>query len=295
MELSSVEHLTNKPLPWKETLIIPIGDIQLQQQRDVVDLDRLKEVIAYGVKNNAWFIGMGDFIDMESPSNRRKLRESGFYDSVVDAIDAKAEELEEELQEILKPSIGRWLGLLEGHHYHVHQDGTTTDQHMANFLKAPFLGTCAYINLTFKPDNNSAGQPKVVIWAHHGRAGGKLLSTPLNQLEHIVKAFEADIYLVGHHHKSVAGRLARIYPIFNQKVGWFKAKDIIIACTGSFLKGYLEGSKKEGRAGGLYPEVAMMNPLALGVIKLWIRPTYKRLLGTKRKGGMPTIDLNVEV
>ena len=110
-----------------------------------------------------------------------------------------------------------------------------------------------------------------------------------------MKAFEADIYLVGHHHKSVAGRLARIYPIFNQKVGWFKAKDIIIACTGSFLKGYLEGSKKEGRAGGLYPEVAMMNPLALGVIKLWIRPTYKRLLGTKRKGGMPTIDLNVEV
>ena len=294
MELSSVEHLTNKPLPWKETLVIPIGDIQLQQQRDVVDLDRLKEVIAYGVKNNAWYIGMGDFIDMESPSNRKKLRESGFYDSVVDAIDAKAEELEEEIQKILKPTVGRWLGLLEGHHYHIHQDGTTSDQRFASFLKAPFLGTCAYINLTFKPNNKSHGRPKVLIWAHHGRSGGKLLSSPLNQLAHVVRGFDADIYLLGHHHKAVAGKLARMYAQFNTTVGYLKNKEMIIACTGSFLKGFMEGVKRDGRPGGLYPEAAMMNPLALGVIKLWIRPTYKKLLGQER-GGVPTIEMNVEV
>ena len=294
MELSSVEHLTNKPLPWKETLVIPIGDIQLQQQRDVVDLDRLKEVIAYGVKNNAWYIGMGDFIDMESPSNRKKLRESGFYDSVVDAIDAKAEELEEEIQKILKPTVGRWRGLLEGHHYHIHQDGTTSDQRFASFLKAPFLGTCAYINLTFKPNNKSHGRPKVLIWAHHGRSGGKLLSSPLNQLEHVVRGFDADIYLLGHHHKAVAGKLARMYAQFNTTVGYLKNKEMIIACTGSFLKGFMEGVKRDGRPGGLYPEAAMMNPLALGVIKLWIRPTYKKLLGQER-GGVPTIEMNVEV
>ena len=294
MELSSVEHLTNKPLPWKEVLIIPIGDIQLQQQRDVVDLERLKEVIAYGVKNDAWYIGMGDFIDMESPSNRKKLRESGFYDSVVDAIDAKAEELEEELQKILKPTVGRWLGLLEGHHYHVHQDGTTTDQRMASFLKAPFLGTCAYINLTFKPNNKSHGRPKVLIWAHHGRSGGKLLSSPLNQLEHVVRGFDADIYLLGHHHKAVAGKLARMYAQFNTTVGYLKNKEMIIACTGSFLKGFVEGVKRDGRPGGLYPEAAMMNPLALGVVKLRIRPTYKKLLGQER-GGVSTIEMNVEI
>ena len=294
MELSSVEHLTNKPLPWKETLIIPTGDIQLQQQRDVVDLDRLKEVVAYGVKNNAWYIGMGDFIDMESPSNRKKLRESGFYDSVVDAIDAKAEELEEEIQKILKPTIGRWLCLLEGHHYHVHQDGTTTDQRMASFLKAPFLGTCAYINLTFKPNNKSHARPKVLIWAHHGRSGGKLLSSPLNQLEHVVRGFDADIYLIGHHHKAVAGKLARMYAQFNTTVGYLKNKEMIIACTGSFLKGFVEGVKRDGRPGGLYPEAAMMNPLALGVVKLRIRPTYKKLLGQER-GGVSTIEMNVEI
>jgi len=294
MELSSVEHLTSKPLPWKEVLVIPIGDIQLQQQRDVVDLERLKEVIAYGVKNDAWYIGMGDFIDMESPSNRKKLRESGFYDSVVDAIDAKAEELEEELQKILKPTVGRFLGLLEGHHFHIHQDGTTTDQRMASFLKAPFLGTCAYINLTFKPNNKSHARPKVLIWAHHGRSGGKLLSSPLNQLEHVVRGFDADIYLIGHHHKAVAGKLARMYAQFNTTVGYLKNKEMIIACTGSFLKGFVEGVKRDGRSHGLYPEAAMMNPLALGVVKLRIRPTYKKLLGQER-GGVSTIEMNVEI
>lgn len=237
---------------------------------------------------------MGDFIDMESPSNRKKLRESGFYDSVVDAIDAKAEELEEELQKILKPTVGRFLGLLEGHHFHIHQDGTTTDQRMASFLKAPFLGTCAYINLTFKPNNKSHARPKVLIWAHHGRSGGKLLSSPLNQLEHVVRGFDADIYLIGHHHKAVAGKLARMYAQFNTTVGYLKNKEMIIACTGSFLKGFVEGVKRDGRPGGLYPEAAMMNPLALGVVKLRIRPTYKKLLGQER-GGVSTIEMNVEI
>ena len=295
MELSSGEHLTSKPLPWKETLIIPIGDIQLQANRDVVDLDRLKAVIEYGVEHDAWYIGMGDFVDSESPSGRSSLRAAGFYDSVHDGLDLIAEQIEDELMSILKPTKNRWLGILEGHHFHIHSDGTTSDQHFAKFLEAPFLGTSAMINLSFQPDNNSAAKPSVVIWAHHGRAGGKLLSTPLNQLEHVVKAFESDIYLIGHHHRSVAGKLSRLYPMFNQRHSWLKAKDIIIACTGSFLKGYMEGSQAEGRAAGLYPEKAMMNPLALGAIKLWIRPTYKRLLGKRRKGGMPTIEINVEV
>jgi hypothetical protein len=116
----------------------------------------------------------------------------------------------------------------------------------------------------------------------------------LNQLEHVVRGFDADIYLLGHHHKAVAGKLARMYAQFNTTVGYLKNKEMIIACTGSFLKGFVEGVKRDGRPGGLYPEAAMMNPLALGVIKLWIRPTYRKLLGQER-GGVPTIEMNVEV
>jgi hypothetical protein len=293
MELVSIEGLTKKPLPWEDTLVMPIGDIQLQTNRDAVDVKRLRAAIKFGVENNAWFIGMGDYIDLESPSNRRMWEASGFYDSLVDAVDSKAEELEEEVQDILKPTIGRWLGILEGHHYHRHQDGTTTDTRLANFLKAPFLGTSAYVNLTFKSPKGHVN-PQVNIWCHHGRNGGKLLSTPLNQLEHIIKGFDADIYLIGHHHKAAAAKPARIYPVFGPKIGTLNHKEMIIASCGSFLKGWAERHQRDGRASGMYAEAGMMNPLALGSVKLWIRPKYE---ADSRYGGsgVPRVEISAEV
>ncbi|MEK9736185.1 MAG: hypothetical protein VW239_02550 [Candidatus Nanopelagicales bacterium] len=296
MELVSIEHLTKKSLPWKETLVIPIGDVQHQSNRDAVDWKRLQETVDFGVQHGAYYIGMADMIDLESPSNRRALQNSGVYDSVVDALDAKAEELEEELLEVLKPTKGRWLGLLEGHHFHVHQDGTTTDQRLARELGAPFLGTSAYVNLTFESKAANHWNPRVNIWAHHGRGGGKLLSGPINQLEHVIKGFDADIYLVGHHHKSGAMRHSRVYPVFGPKVGVLDHRDSFLVACGSYLKGFVEGNKREGRANGLYAERGMMNPLSLGGVKIWLRPKLKRRPGqTKAAGGQPYIDISVEI
>ena len=113
MELSDIERITKKSLPFTEQIIMPLGDIQIQQDRNAVDWSLLKQTIQWGIDHDVLWIGMGDYIDMESPSNRRALQNSGVYDSVMDALDAKAEELEEELKELLKPTIGRWLGLLE--------------------------------------------------------------------------------------------------------------------------------------------------------------------------------------
>lgn len=299
MELVSIEGLTKKALPWKDTLLIPIGDVQHQHNREAVDWKRLKETVAYGVANNALFIGMADMIDLESPSNRRALMNSGVYDSVVDALDAKAEELEEELLDVLKPTKGRWLGLLEGHHFHVHQDGTTTDQRLARALDAPFLGTSAYVNLTFEPPATKGRthhwKPKVNIWAHHGRGGGKMLSGPINQLEHVIKGFDADLYLVGHHHKASAARHSRIYPVFGPKVGVLDHRDSYLVACGSYLKGFVEGNKREGRANGLYAERGLMNPLSLGGVKIWMRPRFKRQEGSKANSGSPYIDISVEI
>ena len=293
MEFANVEQLTKKPLPFKETLIIPIGDIQLQSNRDTVDMDRLKKVVDFGIEHDAYYIGMGDFIDMESPSNRQFLRGATLYDSALDALDASAEELEDELKEIFKPTIGRWLGLLEGHHFHQHQDGTTTDLRFAQYLKAPFLGTCGYIGLTFKTPAKHVNK-QISIWAHHGRGGGKLMSSSLNQLESVVRGFDADIYLIGHHHKANAAKPARIYPSFGPKHSLIRHRELILATTGSFLKGYLQDSQQSGRAGGLYPERGMMNPLTLGAVKIWLRPRYRQEKKWGR-GGNPTIEMSVEI
>jgi hypothetical protein len=70
------------------------------------------------VEQGAYFIGMGDYIDFMSPSNRARFQNAGLYDTTVKSVDDKARSLVEDLWlKALKPSKGRWLGLLEGNQY----------------------------------------------------------------------------------------------------------------------------------------------------------------------------------
>lgn len=274
-------------------MLIPLGDIQLQQDRNATDVRRLKETIQWGVDHDAWWLGGGDMIDMESPSNRRALRNSGVYDSVVDALDAKAEELEDELKDMLKPTIGRWLGLLEGHHYHDHQDGTTTDTRLCEFLKAPFLGTCAYVNIGFKSPDAKAINPSYTVWAHHGRGGGGLAGSATNTLERKILGFDADIYCMFHTHTLGHVIRDRVYPSWGITQGTLEHKSLHLVTCGAYLKGYEERSRRNGRAGGSYAEKGMMNPLALGSARIHFRPQYRGRGGGR--GGAPVVDVSVEV
>jgi hypothetical protein len=293
MELTAVEYLTRKPLPWEDAVVIPLGDIQLQTDRNAVDMRRLKETLQWGIDHDAYWIGMGDMIDMESPSNRRALAMSGVYDSVIDALDAKAEELEEEIKELFKPTIGRWLGMLEGHHFHQHQTGGTTDTRLAEYVKCPFLGTSAYVNLTFKSPTKNGINPSFNIWAHHGRGGGGLAGTPLNNIEKRILGFDADIYLLGHTHTVGAVPRDRVYPYWGKTMGTLHHKKVYLVSTGAYLKGYEERRQRNGRAQGGYAEQGLMNPLALGSARIHFRPTWKRV-GT-HSGGDPVVEVSVEV
>lgn len=294
MELQSieVEAVRSLWLPSKEALVLPIGDIQLDPEvrgkPRWSDVKRLKQHIQWGIDHDAYYVGMGDYVDVMSPSNRDKYQSAGFYDSVQDALESKAQEVEDELFDILAPTRGRWLGLLEGHHFFPHDDGSTTDTRLAGYLGCPFLGTSAMVEIKFEAKGRHAA-PSFVIWAHHGRAGGRLLSTPINQLEGVMKSFDADVYLVGHHHKKVAGKYPLVKAQFANKGGSHHLvhKNRILACTGSFLKGYQEYSARGGRAQGGYVEKGMMNPVALGGVVISARPRYED------DNRIATVDLDV--
>jgi len=95
----------------KPFVVIPIGDIQWAGDSKQVALDQLKATIARGMEKDAWFVGMGDFIDFMSPSNRQRITGAALYDSAMDVIDNAATDLVQELYEkVLKPTKGRWLG-----------------------------------------------------------------------------------------------------------------------------------------------------------------------------------------
>jgi len=259
-------------------LIRPVGDIQWFGFDDEVAINFLAREMKWGLDNNCYFLGMGDYIDTLSPSNRSRLQQADLYDSPLRFFDLSVERLVDELYEkAFKGTEGRWLGLLEGHHWYKFDDGSTSDHRMCRSLGAKFLGTSAIIRLRFSDGEGHRGT--INLWCHHGVGAGKRLSAPLNQLE-ILPAYwpECQIFLIGHHHKKIGGPIDQTVPVWphsdsNQEPKLLH-RTCLVACTGGFLKGYVEGRER-----GNYVEKAMLPPVALGCI------TVKIIPGWTRKGG----------
>ena len=256
-------HIMHKLLPNESVTLMPIGDAQVGVE--AADLKRLKSHVEWGFHTKqALFLGMGDYVDMASPSNRRTLKAAGLYDTVTEALQVKAQE---DIKTFLQHTMytkGAWLGLLQGHHYMDMADGTTSDMKIAEALRAPFLGDAAIVRIIFDKHKDVDGLPlKADIWCHHGRGGGVGAAAPISLLEKTARGFDADIYLMGHQHKKVA---TPIDEMFWSRDGRMLHRTKLLACTGSFLKGYLANSMSEGRAGGTYVEKGMMTPVSLGGI-----------------------------
>lgn len=296
MELTSVpiDTQASKTLPMKEAIIMPISDVQYGVA--ACDVQRFKRHIQWGVDHGAYYLGLGDYVDFASPSNRGKLTSliagGELYDTVSQALEDQATETLGELEDILRPTRGRWLGLTTGHHGWKFMDGTTTDMRLAGFLGASYLGDCGLVNVEFKPPEVSHRKaPSFTIWAHHGRGNGQLQSAPLNKLERMAAAWDnVDVFLMAHHHKKVSTKLQRVKPVF-RPAGRSKLvhRNVILACTGGFLKGYMAGNKDgAGVPSGTYVEKGMMNPVALGGTVIWARPRFDH-------DGYAMVDLDISL
>ncbi len=178
------------PKSTKTFVLSPIGDIQWSGHNGPTAKDTLKRHIDRALSMDAYFVGMGDYTDFLSPSNRQKLKSAGLYETAEAVLEEKAVELMNEVfEEFLKPTVGRWLGLVEGHHLY-QGPGWTTDEKLAGLLKTQFLGTSAYIKIPVAD---------LVIYVHHGVGAGSLPGVGLNKLYHIQGTLQgADVYLMGH-------------------------------------------------------------------------------------------------
>lgn len=285
-------------LAWNEVQIMPIGDVQLGTKD--VDLNRLRRQITWAKDQEdkghppIYFLGMGDYIDVMSPSNRAAWQGVRLYDSVREAMHEKAEELVSDFLKVVRGTEGKWLGLLEGHHYYQFEDGTTSDTRIAYALKAPFLGTCAFVRLRFS--GRLSGQPAhqtatCTIWCHHGAGNGIMPHAPLNRLYHLSQYFKADVYLIGHQTKKPAVPIPQLEMTDSRDHPILFARKRYLAGTGGFSLGYRQGSTGVGTdtPRGGYVEQNMLAPVALGSILVKVRPVMAS------KGRPAHVDLNVEV
>lgn len=267
MELVSYDFKLQASEPF---YVIPVGDIQWSGKRGPTASETLRSVIERGMELGAWFLGMGDYIDFLSPSNRQRLRGAALYDTAEDVIDDKALELTMELYEThLKPTKGRWLGLLEGHHFTQLKTGDTTDMRLCQMLDTKFLGTSAYIRLQFRQQTE---RHSLIVWAHHGAGGGSKAAAPVQKLENIAPYWDADVFVMGHMTKQAMASINRISSRWNGNGSPdLIHRKIMLVGAGGFSKGYVEHARQGQVPRGGYVEQRLLNPAALGA------PTIKIL------------------
>lgn len=248
--------------PFKELIVLPIGDVQLGAPG--CTKDRLRRHIEWGIKHDARYVGLGDYVDVASPSNRAALRNAELYDSVTDALEDSANRAVKEFLHLVRGTEGKWLGLVEGHHYYDFADGQTSDTKIATALGAPFLGDCAFVYMVFcRGATPRSGTSAVTLWVHHGEGSGQSVAAQVQKLQSYVAHFEADVFLMGHMSKEAIGKLDQVRLATNHKD--LTHRTIRLIGTGGWHQGYMLGSKQgAGRAGGLYPEQKMLRPVALG-------------------------------
>ena len=253
-----------------------LGDFQWAGRKSHgTALTKLKEAIAEGMERGAYFIGMGDYIDFLSPSNRQRLRAAALYDTAEDVIDQKSMELVHEIFDIaLKPTVGRWLGLVEGHHFAQLKTGDTTDMRLCEMLKAPFLGTSGVIRLVFQRAKTT--HVPVTIFVHHGHGNGQTGYYPLARLEKFAADQEGvDVFAIGHTTK--LGHLVKNRMGYRWDHGGAAYhRTVHLIGTGGYSRAYIEGARQGRVPRGGYAEQQMLGPAVIGSPTLVIRPTRSK-------------------
>ena len=175
-----MEVQTTDYFKWKPLYIVPIGDIQLGASG--INIDQLRADIKRGVDlhkagEQVRFIGLGDYVDVDSPTGRAKVKAAGFYDSHMAALDEVAETRLGELIRYFRDTHGLWLGMHHGHHLHDFGDGTTTDTRLAGALGAPYFKTTALTRVRFQRSGAASVTGDIFSW--HGTGSGQTQAAPV--------------------------------------------------------------------------------------------------------------------
>ena len=263
-----------------EVTLCPIGDIQWNGDENEVWLSGLKSHLKTCLESpHPLFIGMGDYIDFASPSNRARIIGSQLYKGPRDAFQRQAKTLVREVRDLLAGTKGKWIGLLSGHHlweFDSDTDGRNSDIMLARLLDAPYLGFGGAVCRIRFLNNGRRNHRDVWIWAHHGCGGGQKSYSPLTKLETVASSYEGiDIFLMGHHTKKAHVPMQKMSPV----IKWdgtmqFSHRDVHLVGTGGWSKGYMESTVKRVEEPS-YVEKRLMNPVALGAPIIHIRPKWQ--------------------
>lgn len=222
--------------------------------------DKWKEFLAYSKQlKNAWFVGMGDYIDSMSTSEREAMIRASMHESTACDLENMALAKVSLLAKELDFMRGRLVGLLNGNHFFSLPSGINSDQKLCEKLGCRYLGVSSFVRLTF--DYRSRCET-FDLWLHHGAGGARLPGGSINRVDQMREAAEADAYAMGHDHKrSAIPANPKLYLARTNNGPKLKEKQQWLLRTGSFLKAYENGHVS-------YNVDAARGPCSLGHVEL---------------------------
>jgi hypothetical protein len=277
------KHVILKDYPFGQTLnLVPFGDIHFDSPAHAEEefdefCRRGKELVKQG---NVLFMGMGDYLDGYSTSERMIIYSHGMHESSLGREEKAARKRVEQLAEKIAFMKGRLIGFMGGNHFPVFKGGVTGDQYLAELFCTDYLGACCAVRLCFNRKSSTSAL-NCDIFAHHGKGGGTTAGGRMNAVEKLEKVCDADIFLMGDNHARGAiptGERLRMHTS-NGKL-CVGSKPTWIGRTGSFLKAYIEGKAN-------YVVDAALPPSNLGHIEFQITPCREKV------GGVDTYKLKI--
>jgi hypothetical protein len=257
-------------------IIMPIGDVHYGI--DAFPRDLFIKYLQWGMERGAWFLGMGEYLDFTSQSQRAILQT--LRDSTRKNLDDMVRQLADEYIEMISFTKGRWLGILRGDHTHIFLNGRNVDQYIAQKLETKYLGFNAH--LCIYPKNIKDENAATYIYAHHGVGTSRTIGGQFTRLEDIANGFrDLDIVMMGHCHSKGTIPLDRQCLTRN---GIHYHRTIYFVRTGSWLRGYVSHEPFNTDAPAIlsepsYIEQRAYKPAALGGIVIFLG--YTQVENTK--------------
>lgn len=250
--------------------LIPFGDVH--KFAPLHSDEHWRDFITWGkTKRRAYFLGMGDYVDLASASERNILKDGKLHESTIMTLEDLYKQHLREFYNDVSFMTDRCVGLLEGNHYAGFQDGTTSTQKLCDLLHCRYLGCSSFIRLSFRHKKHHAS---IDIWAYHGKGAARLVGGSLNTVQQMGEQAEADIYLMGHDHRKSVGMASKLRLSGNGENLKLLNKKQLYARCGSFLIGYAENKAS-------YITDKNLNPTDLGVIKIELTGTAKQDMNFK--------------
>ncbi len=253
--------------PGDSFTLIPFSDVHRDSPHCAVE--RWREDIEEWKKiKNALFIGLGDYTDFLSTSERQCVGRGDLHDSTKTSLDNLAKRRIKELAEELSFMKGRIIGLVNGNHYYQFENGMTGDHMLAELLGCKFLGVASFVRLSFELGQNTRKRTAIDLFCHHGAGSGQKPHTSLGAVARMAEWADADIVLQGHDHKRGALPLNPILTLSRNNNGQLHVKERQrwVGRTGSYLKAYVDGEANYNVDSG-------RGPCSLGHIQFILTPT----------------------